>query len=85
LAPILAVNFVMDLVAATALAVLVSGFAADAVTAAFIGGLAWIPGMGLKLNDLMFARRPAALFYIDSIGHLVVLVVMAVIVSTFRI
>lgn len=85
LAPILAVNFVMDLLAATALAVLVGGFAADAVTAAFIGGLVWIPGMALKLNDLMFARRPAALFYIDSIGHLVALVVMAVIVSTFRI
>jgi hypothetical protein len=85
LAPILAVNFVMNVVGATALAVLVTPFAKDATTAAFVGVLVWVAsGLVLKLNDLTFARRPAALFYIDSIGHLITLVVMAVIVSQFR-
>jgi len=86
LAPILAVNMVMNLVGATALAVLVTAFPQDAATAAFVGALVWVAsGLVLKLNDLTFARRPVGLFYIDSIGHLVTLVVMAVIVSTFRI
>lgn len=85
LAPILAVSFVLSLVSATALAVLTTAFANDILTAAFIGLLVWTAsGLVLKLNDLMFARRPVALFYIDSIGQLVTLVPMAVIVSVFR-
>jgi hypothetical protein len=85
LAPILAVNFVMNVLGATALAVLVTPFAGDAATAAFVAGLVWVgSGLVLKLNDLTFARRPVGLFYIDSIGHLITLVVMAVIVSVFR-
>jgi hypothetical protein len=85
LAPILAVSFVMNVVGATALAVLVTPFAKDATTAAFVGALVWVAsGLVLKLNDLTFARRPAALFYIDSVGHLLGLVAMAVIVSIFR-
>lgn len=86
LGPILAVNFLVTLISATALAVLVTAFQADVVTAAFVGGLVWVAsGLAIKLNDLLFARAPAGLFYIDSIGHLVALVVMAVIVSTFRV
>lgn len=82
----LAVNFLMGVVGATALAVLVTPFASDALTAAFVGALVWVAsGLAVKLNDLAFARRPVALFYIDSIGHLIALVVMAVIVSTFRV
>lgn len=85
LAPILAVNFVMNALGATALAVLVTPFAADAVTAAFVAALVWVAsGLVLKLNDLTFARRPIGLFYIDSLGHLITLVVMAIIVSVFR-
>lgn len=83
--PLLAANFVMTLVAATALAVVVTAFPADIATAAFVGGLVWVAsGLAVKLNDLLFARRPVGLFYIDSIGQLVGLVVMAVIVSVFR-
>lgn len=82
----LAINFLMGVVGATALAVLVTPFAKDALTAAFVGALVWVAsGLAVKLNDLTFARRPVALFYIDSIGHLIALVVMAVIVSTFRV
>lgn len=85
IAPLLAANFVITLVSATALAVLVTPFANDLVTAAFVGALVWVAsGLVVKLNDLLFARRPVGLFYIDSIGQLVALVVMAVIVSTFR-
>lgn len=85
LGPILGANFVVTLVAATALAVLVTPFAADAATAAFVGGLVWVAsGLVLKLNDLLFARKPVGLFYIDSLGQLVTLVVMAIIVSVFR-
>jgi hypothetical protein len=85
LGPILAVSFVLSLVSATALAVLTTAFASDLVTAAFIGLLVWsASGLVLKLNDLMFGRRPVGLFYIDSIGHLITIVVMAVIVSAFR-
>lgn len=85
IAPFLAANFVMTLVSATALAVLVTPFANDVVTAAFVGVLVWVAsGLVVKLNDLLFARRPVGLFYIDSIGQLVALVVMAIIVSTFR-
>lgn len=86
LAPILAASFVMSLVSATALAALTTAFAADVVTAAFVGGLVWVASaLVAKVNDLLFAREPAGLFYIDSIGHLITLVVMAVIVSTFRV
>ncbi|MBI2982656.1 MAG: DUF1761 domain-containing protein [Chloroflexi bacterium] len=82
----LAINFLMGLVGATALAVLVTPFAKDALTAAFVGALVWVAsGLAVKLNDLTFARRPVALFYIDSLGHLISLVVMAIIVSTFRV
>lgn len=85
LGPILAVNFVMNALGATALAVLVTPFARDVTTAVFVAVLVWVAsGLLLKLNDLTFARRPAGLFYIDSIGHLVSLVVMAAIVSVFR-
>lgn len=84
-APLLAANFVMTLVSATVLAVLVTPFAKDAVTAAFVGALVWVAsGLVVKLNDLLFARRPVGLFYIDSLLQLVTLVVMAVIVSVFR-
>ena len=85
LAPILAVNFVMNALGATALAVLVTPFAKDATTAALVAVLVWAAsGLVLKVNDMTFARRPAGLFYIDSIGHLVTLIAMAVIVSSFR-
>ncbi len=84
-APLLAASFVMSLVVATALAVLVTPFAKDALTAAVVGGLVWVAsGLVLKVNELLYLRRPAALFYIDSIGHLIALVVIAVIVSVFR-
>lgn len=85
LGPILAVNFILNVLGATALAVLVTPFARDVVTAALLAVLVWAAsGLVLKVNDLTFARRPAGLFYIDSIGHLVSLVVMAAIVSVFR-
>jgi hypothetical protein len=85
LGPILVANFVITLVAATALAVLVTPFSADVMTAAFVGALVWVAsGLTLKVNDVLFARLPAGLLYIDSIGHLITLVVMAVIVSVFR-
>lgn len=86
LGPILAASFVMSLVAATALAAITTAFAADVVTAAFVGGLVWVASaLVAKLNDLLFARQPVGLFYIDSIGHLLTIVVMAVIVSAFRV
>lgn len=82
----LAANFVMTLISATALAVIVTAFPADVATAAFVGAVVWVAsGLAVKFNDLLFAPRySAGLFYIDSIGHLVALVVMAVIVSVFR-
>jgi hypothetical protein len=86
IAPILAANFVLTLIGATALAALVTPFAADVTTAAFVGALVWVAsGLAVKANDMLFARAPAGLFYIDSVGHLITLVVMAVIVSAFRI
>lgn len=85
LAPILALNFLMSVLGAAALAVLVSPWPRDAVVAAFIALLVWVAsGLMLKLNDLTFARRPAGLFYLDALGHLLTLVVMAVIVGAFR-
>ena len=85
LAPILAVNFLLNVLGATTLAVLVTPFAKDALTAALVAVLVWVAsGLVLKVNDLTFARRPVALFYIDSISHLLTLVVMAVIVSLYR-
>ncbi len=82
----LVVSFVMSLVSATALAVIVTPFSKDVATAALVGGLVWVAsGLVLKLNDLMYGGRPAGLFYLDSIHHLITLVVMAVIVSTFRV
>lgn len=86
LGPLLAANFVMTFLSATALAVIVTAFPADIVTAAFVGAVVWVAsGLAVKFNDLLFAPRySAGLFYIDSIGHLVALVVMAVIVSMFR-
>lgn len=85
LAPILAVNFALNVLGATALAVLVTPFAKDAVTSAFVAVLVWVAsGLVLKINDLTFARRPVGLFYIDAIGHLITLVLMGVIVSLFR-
>lgn len=81
----LVVSFFTALVAATALAVLVTPFANDLLTAAFVGLLVWVAsGLVLKLNDLMYGGRPAGLFYLDSIHHLIAIVVMAIIVSTFR-
>ncbi|MGH2450269.1 MAG: DUF1761 domain-containing protein [Candidatus Limnocylindria bacterium] len=85
LGPILAVSFFVGLVGATALAAIVTAFQSDVVTSAFVGVLVWVAsGLVLKMNDLLFAGRPAGLFYIDSIHHLVTLVVMAVIVGAFR-
>lgn len=85
LGPYLAANFVMTLVAATALAVITTAFPADVATAAFVGGLVWVAsGLAVKVNDMLFAQLKPGIFYIDSIGHLVSLVVMAVIVSVFR-
>ena len=82
----LAVSFVMSIVSATALAAIVTPFAKDAATAAFVGALVWVAsGLVLKLNDLMYGNRPVGLFYVDSIHHLVTLVVMAMIVSAFRV
>lgn len=81
----LAVSFVMSVVSATALAVIVTPFAKDVATSALVGALVWVAsGLVLKLNDLMYGGRPAGLFYLDSIHHLIALVVMAVIVSAFR-
>lgn len=82
----LAANFVMTLISAAALAVIVTAFPADVATAAFVGAVVWVAsGLAVKFNDLLFAPRySSGLFYIDSIGHLVALVVMAVIVSVFR-
>ena len=81
----IAVSGLMSVVAATALAVLTTAFSADIVTAAFIGLLVWTAsGLVLKLNDMMFGGQPAGLFYLDSMQHLVTLVLMAVIVSVFR-
>jgi hypothetical protein len=85
LGPILAVNFLMNLVGATALAVLVKPFAKDVVTGVMVALFVWVAsGLVLKLNDLTFARRPVGIFYIDSLGHLLTLVLMGVIVSLFR-
>lgn len=85
LAPILAVNLILNVLGATALAVLVTPFARDVVTAALLAVLVWAAsGLVLKVNDLTFARRPAGLFYIDAVGHLLTLVVMAIVVSLFR-
>lgn len=85
LAPLLAVNFALNVLGATALAVLVKPFAKDVVTGAMVALFVWVAsGLVLKLNDLTFARRPAGLFYIDAIGHLITLVLMGVIVSLFR-
>ncbi|MGH2377086.1 MAG: DUF1761 domain-containing protein [Candidatus Limnocylindria bacterium] len=81
----IAVAAIMSLVGATALAVLTTAFPNDLFTAAFVALLVWVAsGLALKVNDMNFGGQPAGLFYLDSIGHLVVLVVMAVIVSTFR-
>jgi hypothetical protein len=85
LAPILAINFALNVLGATALAVLVKPFARDVVTGVMVALFVWVAsGLVLKLNDLTFARRPAGLFYIDAIGHLITLVLMGVIVSLFR-
>jgi hypothetical protein len=85
IAPLLAANFGMALVSATALAVLVTPFAKDVATAAFVAALVWVAsGLAVKLNDLLFQRRSGTLFYIDSIGHLIGLEIMAIIVSLFR-
>ena len=85
LAPLLAINFLLNVVGATALAVLVKPFAKDAVTGAMVALFVWVAsGLVLKLNDVTFARRPVGLFYIDAIGHLITLVLMGVIVSLFR-
>jgi hypothetical protein len=85
LPPILVANFVLTLVGATALAAIVTSFSADATIAAFVGVLVWAAsGLVVKLNDVLFARRPVGLFYIDGIGHLITLVIIAVIVGVFR-
>lgn len=85
LAPILVVSFASGLVQAAALAAIVSAFDADLLTSMFVGVLVWVAsGLILKLNDLLYAGRPVGLFYIDSMYHLVTLVVMAAIVGTFR-
>jgi hypothetical protein len=85
LPPILVANFVLTFVGATALAAIVTAFPADATTAAFVGVLVWTAsGLVVKLNDVLFARRPVGLFYIDGIGHLITLVVVALIVGVFR-
>lgn len=85
LPPILVANFVLAFVGAAALAVIVTAFPADAAVAAFVGLVVWTAsGLVVKLNDVLFARRPVGLFYIDAIGHLITLVLMAVIVSVFR-
>lgn len=85
LPPILVANFALGLVGAAALAVVVTAFPADAVIAAFIALVVWTAsGLVLKLNDVLFARRPVGLFYIDGIGHLITLVIIAEIVSLFR-
>lgn len=85
LAPLLAINFALNVVGATALAVLVKPFAKDAVTGVMVALFVWVAsGLVLKLNDLTFARRPAGLFYIEAIGHLITLILMGVIVSLFR-
>jgi hypothetical protein len=81
----LLVNFVITFVSATAVAVIVTAFPAEAVTAAFVGGLIWVAaGMVVKLNDTIFAQRPVGLFYIDGGLQLVQLVVTAIIVSVYR-
>lgn len=78
-------NFVLSLVSATSVAVLVTAFPADAVTAAFVGLLIWVAsGMVVKINDTLFAQRPVGLFYIDGGLQLITLVVSAIIVSVFR-
>ncbi|HEX9436630.1 MAG TPA: DUF1761 domain-containing protein [Candidatus Limnocylindria bacterium] len=85
LPPILVANFVLTLVGATALAAIVTAFSADAAVAAFVGILVWTAsGLVVKLNEVLFARQPVGLFYIDGIGHLITLVIVAVIVGVFR-
>lgn len=82
---ILVANFVLTFVGATALAAIVTAFPADATVAAFVGVLVWAAsGLVVKLNEVLFARQPVGLFYIDGIGHLITLVIVAVIVGVFR-
>jgi len=82
---LLAINFGLNVLGATSLAVLVKPFAKDVVTGVMVALFVWVAsGLVLKLNDLTFARKPAGLFYIDAIGHLITLVLMGVIVSLFR-
>lgn len=82
---ILVANFVLTFVGATALAAIVTAFSADATVAAFVGVLVWAAsGLVVKLNEVLFARQPVGLFYIDGIGHLITLVIVAVIVGVFR-
>lgn len=82
---ILLANFVLTFIGATALAVLVTAFEATAVAAAFVALLVWVAsGLIVKANEMLFARQPAGIFYIDGIGHLITLVIVAVLVSILR-
>lgn len=85
LPPILVASFAMRVVSAAALAAAVTTLRTSILGGVFVAVLLWVAsGLAVKLNGLLVARRSATLFYIDSIGHLLTLVTVALIVSLPR-